>query len=112
MSPNKTKVDHPIWVIDLHDQAVLITTDIEHYAASLQDAGVSVLGFDVCRCGPVGLIHLGIPVFQGFLSVNKPPIPFPELPQGALGNNPHATILLSSQFGNKSISWATAQHCL
>jgi len=44
MSPDKTKVDHSIGIIDLDDQAVFVATDIEHYAAPFQDTGVPVLG--------------------------------------------------------------------
>jgi hypothetical protein len=103
VSPNKTDVDHSIRVIDLHNQAVLIAANIEHYTAPLQDTGISVLGFNICGRGPVSLGYLSVLIFQRFFSVGKPPILLPELPQGALGNNPYATTLLNSQFGNKQV---------
>lgn len=47
MRADKTDVDNSIWVIDLYDEAVLVATYVEHYAAALQDAGISVLSFDI-----------------------------------------------------------------
>jgi hypothetical protein len=45
-----------------------------------------------------------MPIFQCSFGVSKMPLSFPEPPQSALSNNPHASTVAShSHFGNKDI---------
>src|SRR5262245_25482135 len=104
MRSNKANVNNSIRVINLYNQAVFVAADIEHYATSFQDTGVSILSFDVDWGSPVRLTHLSVPIFQCSFGVSKMPLSFPEPPQGALSNNPHASTVAShSHFGNKDI---------
>jgi hypothetical protein len=41
-----------VWIVNLDDDAVLIATDVEYNPASLQNAGIAILLFDLRRIGP------------------------------------------------------------
>lgn len=68
------------------NQAVVVTFDVEHHPAVLEDAGAAKEQLDVRRLLPVGLAHLIHPSLKlGFCCR----MPYPEVPQDLYGDDSH-----------------------
>src|SRR5512140_1696147 len=85
--------------IEPHDQAVLVAGDVEDDAVPAQDAGAAVLCLDGMRRVPAGGLDFPEPGLEWLLRVR---VRLPELPQCPSRNDPHATTLACSHFGNNS----------
>ena len=55
VSSNESYVQNPKRIIGVHDKSVLVASNVENNAISLQKAGMSVSAFDVLRAIPCGL---------------------------------------------------------
>lgn len=100
MGSNKTDVDDPVSIVDLHHQAVLIPTDVEAHTAILKDAGTNVVPFYRRRRNPIRRASELEPRSQGLLGVS---MFFPECPEGPARNDPHGTIYLAPKLGSRTL---------
>jgi hypothetical protein len=85
MGANKADIDSTVWIVDLDNQAVLVPTDVKHYATPFEDTGVSILGFYIGRGRPIGTTYLREPVFKCPFGVHIPSVLLPKLTQGPFG---------------------------
>ena len=67
--------------------------DVEHHAVVANDAGVPVVGFDVGRRPPGGVLGLGIPGLERLLCITIVRV-LPELAQCAFGDDAHRVLWL------------------
>ena len=90
---------HKLDVGDLHpvrkgdDEPVLVPGNVEDDPVVANDAGVSVLSFDIARGFPFGPAGFTVPSFQGFFCVPAPGL-FPECLEGGYGNDSYGGILV------------------
>ncbi len=86
MCAYEANVNNSIWVIDLHDQSVLIARNVKCHPVSRQHASRSEMRFQGRGRSPVGVSYFLMPGFQRALGLW---ISFPEGPQSSFGNNAH-----------------------
>lgn len=102
VSSDETDVDDSIWVVDLHDQAVLIPCDVEHNSVIRKHARRPKVSFDGRRAYPVGSRHFLMPGFQRAFCFG---MSCPESAKGPFGNDSHGATLSRSQYGNNGCVW-------
>ena len=78
MNANEPNLHNPIRIVDLHYQAIFIPTDVEHHAASFDDAGVAIVRFHLSLSGPVCTGDLRILIFQGLFGISIAWMSFPN----------------------------------
>jgi hypothetical protein len=76
---DKADVSDPQWVIELDDQSVFITRNIESHSVAFKNACVAKLLLDLMGADPICIFRYGVPRLHGFLAVavvrNSPKFP-------------------------------------
>ncbi len=97
MGSNKTDVDDPVRLVDLHHEAVLVPPDVEAHAIVFEDAGAGIVPLYGCRKSPICGAGKFEPGPQGLLSVS---VYFPECPEGPARDDPHEAIYIAPELGS------------
>ena len=90
MCADKSDIHDAENVVELYDQSVLVSSNIEHDAAVANNARVSIHQFHIVRGPPVRRFDLFVPGLERLFSV---PVALPVIPESAFLDNPHATNL-------------------
>ena len=61
MRTNPSDVHNPVRVIDPHDQAVIVSLDVENNAIATGKTGVAILSFDGLRRIPLSELRFFVP---------------------------------------------------
>src|SRR6266545_4466675 len=83
---DKSDVDHPVWVVDLHYQSVVVALHVEHHPVVADDARATILFFDPGWSVPVLPFDFSVPRKKRLLCIR---MSLPELPERLLSDDPH-----------------------
>src|SRR6266571_3999032 len=67
--PDKTHIDDPVGIVDLHHKSVIVAFNVEYNAILPHETGAPILRLDLCRVCPIRLFRLAIPRQQRFFGV-------------------------------------------
>src|SRR6185369_5091202 len=68
---DKPNIDDPVWVVDPHDNTVLVPSDVEHYTPVLKDTCTPELRLHIAWLGPIRLDHVPVPRQRRALGIGK-----------------------------------------
>src|SRR2546425_11689613 len=83
---DEADVDHPVRVVDLHHESVIVALDVEHHSVVTDDARCSVLRLDLRGVVPILLLDFAVPREKRLLRVR---VQLPELPEWPFRDDPH-----------------------
>src|SRR6266446_5153753 len=68
--PDKTHIDDPVGIVDLHHKSVIVAFNVEYNAILPHETGAPILRLDLCWACPIRLFRLTIPRQQRSFSIN------------------------------------------
>jgi len=98
MRTDESNVPNSIRVIELDDQAVLVTSYVKNNSVAANHARIPVHHLNLLRCRPICQSGFLVPSFERLLRI---PVKPPEVSQSADSNDSHTSNLPCSHFGNK-----------
>src|SRR5438094_242944 len=94
-------IDHPAWVVDPHDEAILVACYVEHHTTVFQDARRPDFALHAGGSRPIGSLHLADPCHERIVRVDIGWAPSNKSLQPAHRNDPHPGDIAWSRFGTK-----------